>query len=205
MSAERSTEPCSPERLEEIRTDLAAVPAPPWRWIGCRGAGGPQLVTAHSGSQYILRAAKPMDRHGEEITDADDSPVYGDLQFRDQRSDEKYAVMRSGSELAVGRTQYDPDNIASVDNPVARWLERSASHAELLVAEVEWLAAELADARARVADLERAPEQIVHRTVLVLEAMLGTRATPAEIAHALAGSALLRSECRPSLLPGGAL
>jgi hypothetical protein len=196
--------PLSLEWLEEIRADLAAVPAPPWRWIGCRGAGGPQLVTAHSGSQYILRAAKPMDRHGEEITDADDSPVYGDLQFRDQRPDEKYAVMRSGSELAVGRAVYDPDNIASVDNPVARWLERSASHAELLVAEVGRLAAALAEAEARVAELRQAPVQIVDRAAVVVEAMLSVGATAAEIAHALAVSALLKSEVRPAHMPAGA-
>jgi hypothetical protein len=134
--------PLSEQQLAEIRADLAAVPAPPWRWIGVRGAGGPQLVTDHSGRQYLLRAKKPVDRRGDEVLDPQtDYPVYGDLEFRDQRSGERYAVMRPGDQLAMGRTDYDPDSIVGVDNPVARWVERSAAHAAALLAEVERLQA----------------------------------------------------------------
>jgi hypothetical protein len=132
--------PLSPDRLTQIRTDLAAVPAPPWCWIGSRGAGGPELVTDHSGRQYLLRAVKPTDQHGEELLDpADDSPVYGDLAFRDRRGAEQYSTMRSGNRLAIGRTDYDPDSIVGVDNPVARWIERSPAHTQALLAEVDRL------------------------------------------------------------------
>jgi hypothetical protein len=134
------TTPLSEEQLAEIRADLGAVPAPPWRWVGLRGSGGPQLVTDHSGRQYLLRAKKPTDAAGDEVLDfATDAPVYGDLEFRDQRPGETYSLMRTGDQLAIGRTDYDPDSIVGVDNPVARWIERSAKHAAALLAEVERL------------------------------------------------------------------
>jgi hypothetical protein len=134
--------PISEQLLATIRADLAAVPAPPWRWIGVRGAGGPQLVTDHSGRQYLLRAKKPADHHGDELLDPQtDYPVYGDLEFRDQRPGEQYSTMRAGDRLAVGRTSYDEDSIVGVDNPVARWVERSTAHAAALLAEVERLQA----------------------------------------------------------------
>jgi hypothetical protein len=114
-------------RVTEIREALATVPAPPWRWIGVRGSGGPQLVTDHSGRQYLLRAAKPTDDRGDELLDPEtDAVIYGDLEFRDQRDGEKYSTMRSGNALATGRTPYDPDSIVGVDNPVAEWMGRSA-------------------------------------------------------------------------------
>lgn len=144
--------PMTPERESEIRADLAAVPAPPWRWIGLRGGGGPQLVTDHSGRQYLLRAAKPTDHRGDELLDPEtDAVVYGDLEFRDQRRGETYSLMRSGNSLAVGRTEYDPDAIIGVANPLARWFEKSAQHATELLAEVDAL-------RTRVAKLETALE-----------------------------------------------
>jgi hypothetical protein len=149
------TEPLGPKRLAEIRADLDAVPAPPWRWIGVRGSGGPQLVTDHSGQQYLLRAKKPVDGGGDEVLDfVTDAPVYGDLEFRDQRPGETYSTMRTGDQMAIGRTDYDPDAIVGVDNPVARWVERSASHAAALLAEVEWLMAELASQVRYAATLE---------------------------------------------------
>lgn len=132
-----------PEREAEIRADLAAVPAPPWRWIGLRGGGGPELVTDHSGRQYLLRAAKPTDHRGDELLDPEmDTVVYGDLEFRDQREGEKWSSMRSGNDLAVGRTEYDPDAIVGVANPIARWVETSAQHTTDLLAEVDRLRAE---------------------------------------------------------------
>ncbi|MFI1525430.1 hypothetical protein [Streptomyces griseus] len=132
--------PMTPDREQEIRADLAAVPAPPWRWIGSRGAGGPQLVTDHSGREYLLRAAKPADHRGDELLDPEtDAVVYGDLEFRDQREGETYSWMRSGNSLAVGRTEYDPDSIVGVANPIARWVEKSAQHTTDLLAEVERL------------------------------------------------------------------
>jgi hypothetical protein len=155
----KAPEPLLPERLAGIRADLDAVPAPPWRWIGVRGAGGPKLVTDHSGQQYLLSAVTPTDRNGEELTDPfDGGAVYGDLKFRDQRDGEKYSTMRTGSELGIGRTSYDPDSLVGVDNPVARWIERSAAHAQALLAEVERLTA-------RVAELETAvlAEAMVYR------------------------------------------
>lgn len=140
----------SEQQLAEIRADLDAVPAPPWRWIGNRSAGGPQLVTDHSGRQYLLRAKKPTDGRGDEVLDpATDYPVYGDLEFRDQRAGEQYATMRAGDQLAVGRTDYDPDSIVGIDNSMGRWIERSATHAAALLAEVDRL-------RARVTAQEKA-------------------------------------------------
>lgn len=140
----QATIPLSEQQLTEIRADLAAVPAPPWRWIGVRGCGGPQLVTGHSGRQYLLRAAKPADIKGDEVLDPHtDCAVYGDLEFREQRSGETYSTMRTGDQLAIGRTEYDPDAITGVDNPVARWVERSAAHASALLAEMDRLTAEL--------------------------------------------------------------
>ncbi|WP_327335937.1 hypothetical protein OG384_04680 [Streptomyces sp. NBC_01324] len=138
--------PLSPEREAEIRTALDAVPAPPWRWIGSRDAGGPQLVTDHSGRQYLLRAAKPTDHRGDELLDPEtDAVVYGDLEFRDQREGETYSSMRSGNSLAAGRTEYDPDAIVGVANPLARWFEKSAQHATELLAEVDRLKARIAE------------------------------------------------------------
>lgn len=140
-----SPAPLSSEREAEIRTDLDAIPAPPWRWIGSRHAGGPELVTDHSGRQYLLRAAKPTDHRGDELLDPEtNNVVYGDLEFRDQRKGEKYSTMRSGNTLATGRTEYDPDAIVGVANPVAKWLEASAQHATDLLAEVDRLRTELA-------------------------------------------------------------
>ncbi|SFT31874.1 hypothetical protein [Streptomyces sp. ok210] len=155
--------PLSPEREAKIRTDLDAIPAPPWRWIGSRHAGGPQLVTDHSGRQYVLRAAKPTDHRGDELLDPETySVVYGDLEFRDQREGERYSTMRSGDALAIGRTEYDPDSIVGVANPVAHWLEASAQYATELLAEVDRLRVELDEAQRRyvfdTAELKRTVE-----------------------------------------------
>jgi hypothetical protein len=140
----QATKPLTPEQLAEIRADLGAVPAPPWRWIGVRGAGGPQLVTDHSGRQYLLRAKKPTDAGGDELLDfVTDAAVFGDLEFHDQRAGERYSIMRPGDQLAIGRTDYDPDSIVGVDNPVARWIERSAAHATALLVEVARQAREI--------------------------------------------------------------
>lgn len=163
-----ATEPLTPERLAEIQAALDAVPAPPWRWIGNRGSGGPQLVTDHSGRQYILRAAKPEDRRGDEVLDDDGCTVYGDLKFRDQRPGERYSTMRSGSELAIGRTEYDPDSIVGVANPVARWVEHSAQYVQDLLAEVGWLAAELADRTAELTTSAGVAEQAWERNAALL-------------------------------------
>lgn len=132
------------EQLDEIRADLAAIPAPPWRWIGMRGAGGPLLVTDHSGQLYLLGPAHPVDEHGDQETDVEGRPVYGDLEFRDQRDGERWAVMRRAAEMIVPRAAYDPDAYADVDNPIARWIQRSAAHAAALLAEVEALRAQMA-------------------------------------------------------------
>ncbi|MCX4605409.1 hypothetical protein OG402_33630 [Streptomyces anulatus] len=102
------------------------------------------MVTDHSGRQYLLRAAKPTDYRGDELLDPEtDAVVYGDLEFRDQRDGEKWSSMRSGNSLAVGRTEYDPDAIVGVANPIARWVEKSAQHTTDLLAEVDRLRAEL--------------------------------------------------------------
>jgi hypothetical protein len=80
---------------------------------------------------------------------ATDYPVYGDLQFRDQRPGERYSTMRRGDELAIGRTHYDENTIVDVDNPVARFLRDAPQYiADLL--------AENARLRQENADLERA-------------------------------------------------
>lgn len=149
----------STDRLAEIQAALDAVPAPPWRWIGSRHAGGPQLVTDHSGRQYLLRAKKPTDQRGDELLDpVDDVVVYGDLEFRDQRSSERYATLRSGNELGLGRTCYDPDSIVGVDNPVARWMENSPQYVADLLREVLALQSELA---AATDQLERLDNRLI--------------------------------------------
>lgn len=131
-------------RTAEIRQALAAVPAPPWRWIGVRHAGGPQLVTDHSGRQYLLRAKKPVDGHGEELLDpVDDGVVYGDLEFRDQREGERYSTLRSGGQLGIGRTSYDPDSIVGIANPIASWLENSPRYVTDALARITELEAQL--------------------------------------------------------------
>lgn len=138
------------DRINEIQDALDAVPAPPWRWIGSRTSGGPELVTDHSGRQYLLRSAKPVDARGDEILDpATDYPVYGDLEFRDQRPNERYSTMRRGDELAVGRTHYDENTIVDVDNPLARFLRDAPQYVADLLAEIERL-------RQENAELERA-------------------------------------------------
>lgn len=134
----------SEQRLADILADLEAVPLPPWRWVGTIDAGGPRLVTAHSGQQSLLYAARPADQHGEEATDVDGGPVYGDLKFRSQRDGEQYATMRTGAELAVPRAAYDPDTIADIDSPVARWIKRSPVYVAELLGEVERLRQEVA-------------------------------------------------------------
>lgn len=139
-------DPTTEQRLAEITEALATVPAPPWRWIGLRGAGGPELVTDHSGRQYLLRAKKPTDQRGDELLDPDYSiPVYGDLQFRDQRPGEKYSSLRSGNELGIGRTEYDPDALIGVANPIAQWIQHSPQYVADLLAEVARLKQEVDD------------------------------------------------------------
>jgi hypothetical protein len=141
----------STDRTSEIQAALDGVPAPPWRWIGTRTSGGPQLVTDHSGRQYLLRAAKPVDGRGDELLDPEgDYPIYGDLQFRDQRPGERYSSMRRGGELAVGRTSYDEDSIVDVDNPVARFLRDAPQYVADLLREVLALRSEVAAATSQL-------------------------------------------------------
>lgn len=144
-------------RINEIQAALDTVPAPPWCWIGTRTSGGPELVTNHSGRQYLLRAAKPTDVRGDEILDpATDYPVYGDLQFRDQRPGERYSTMRRGDELAIGRTHYDENTIVDVDNPVARFMRDAPQYVADLLAEVAHLRGEVDTLAAENQVLERA-------------------------------------------------
>ena len=147
----------APDRTSEIQAALDAVPAPPWRWIGSRTSGGPQLVTDHSGRQYLLRAAKPVDARGDELLDpVTDYPIYGDLKFRDQRPGERYSTMRRGDELAVGRTSYDEDNIVDVDNPIARFMRDAPQYVADLLAENARLRGEVDTLAAENKVLERA-------------------------------------------------
>jgi hypothetical protein len=137
----------TPEQLAEIKADLAAVPAPPWQWIGTKDTG-PLLTTTHSGWQYLLGPAFPVDEHGDQEENADGTPLYSDLQFRDKGTDDEYAIMRRAAEMIVPRAPYDPGTYRDIDNPVARWIKRSAEHATALIAEVERLTAELTEERA---------------------------------------------------------
>ncbi|MEU2403337.1 hypothetical protein ABZ609_03290 [Streptomyces rubiginosohelvolus] len=124
------------------------------------------MVTDHSGRQYLLRAAKPTDYRGDELLDPEkDTVVYGDLEFRDQREGEKWSSMRSGNSLAVGRTEYDPDAIVSVANPIARWVEKSAQHTTDLLAEVDRLREELAGLKQGYARLEARCDHIAKAAV----------------------------------------
>jgi hypothetical protein len=131
--------------LDAIRRDLAVVPPPPWRWIGNK-VTGPFLVTDHSGQLYLLGPAHPVDEHGGQITDDEDRPVFADLQLRDKRDSDRYAVMRTAAEMIVPRAPYDPDTYRDIDNPVARWIVRSAAHATALVAEVDRLREQIREA-----------------------------------------------------------
>jgi hypothetical protein len=145
------------DRITEIQAALDTVPAPPWCWIGTRTSGGPELVTDHSGRQYLLRATKPTDARGDEILDpVTDYPVYGDLQFRDQHPGERYSTMRRGDELAVGRAHYDENTIVDVNNPVARFMRDAPQYVADLLAEVARLRGEVASLAAENQVLERA-------------------------------------------------
>ncbi|TDD37916.1 MarR family transcriptional regulator [Actinomadura sp. KC06] len=49
--------------------------------------------------------------------------------------------------MIVPRAAYDPDSIRGIDNPVARWIQRSAEHVTALLDEVDRLRAELDETR----------------------------------------------------------
>lgn len=142
-----------PGEMAEIERDLLAVPAPPWRWIGHKDTG-PMLVTDHSGQLYLLGPAHP----GAE--DDEMRPIYGDLQFRDKRPGEKYALMRRAAEMIVPRADHDPDAYSDIDNPMARWLKVSAQHVSRLAAAYRELSAsaavEISTRQDRIAELETA-------------------------------------------------
>ncbi|GAA2990363.1 hypothetical protein GCM10017559_07950 [Streptosporangium longisporum] len=133
--------PDTVDRLAEIRAALDAVPAPPWQWIGDRRTRV-MLTTTHSGWQYVLGVGRPLDSDGEQAENLDGSPIWADLEFRHQADGAKYATLTPARELAVGRTDYDPDTIRDIDNPVARWMRDSAQYVTELLAEVDRLAEE---------------------------------------------------------------
>lgn len=139
--------PMTPERIAEIKADLAAVPAPPWRWIGTRTTG-PMLVTDHSGQHYLLRPAYPLDEHGDQATDDEGRPLYADLYFRDEGKDDEFAILRRAAEMIVPRTDYDPETYRDIDNPMARWIKQSAEYVTGLLAEVKQLRSRAEDVRA---------------------------------------------------------
>jgi hypothetical protein len=120
--------------IKAIEAALADIPAPPWQWIGTRNADGPMLATTHSGWEYLMGLEHGEDHVGER--------VFADLSFRDKREGDTYAVLKPSRELAVGRTEYDPDTIRGIDNPIARWIEKSAEYAAALIARVRELEAQ---------------------------------------------------------------
>jgi hypothetical protein len=125
-----STEPMTPERVAEVQAALDAVPAPPWQWIGTPRTG-PDLVTTHSGWQYVMG----FERLGMQSA----QPVF-------PVDTEGGVLLRAASEgMIVPRGGHDRTMIGDIDNPVARWIRYSAEYAQELLAEVGHLAAELAD------------------------------------------------------------
>ncbi|MGI5288069.1 hypothetical protein ACQEVF_32660 [Nonomuraea polychroma] len=133
----------TPERLNEIQTALAAVPAPPWHWIGDTKHQGPILATKHSGWIYVM-GFKRLGMRGAQPA----FPVRGEdgylLITPCREIEERTSV--TAKDVAVPRASYDPDTVRGIDNPVARWLEHSPQYAKELLAEVERLRQRAEDA-----------------------------------------------------------
>jgi hypothetical protein len=120
-------EPLSPGRLEEIRARAEAATAGPWGFF--------------SGDDYAEVAA------GYEQTGP------GSYSFRQGIARLELESVWDDPELSgVGEEQ-----AAELMAANAEFIAKARTDVPLLVAEVGWLAAELADARARVAELEGAP------------------------------------------------
>lgn len=127
----------TPERHAEIEAALAAIPAPPWQWIGDCRRDGPVLATTHSGWVYVMG----FDRLG--MQGAQPSFPVGKM--------DGGGLITPAAELAVARDPDAPGPIRDIDNPVARWLRHSGQYAQELLAELGWLAAELSDTQALLA------------------------------------------------------
>ena len=190
MSAEQSTGPLSPERLEEIRAREAAATAGPWRWRGNTEARHLRLQTPDRGGLTVMdfdrwgmQGARPRFARDYVMHPADEMVTY---------------------EVAAWSTHIYRKDVVGIEHPDAEFIAKARTDVPQLLDEVDRLAGALAEAEARVAELRQAPVQIVDCAATVVEAMLSVGATAAEIAHALAVSALLKSEVRPAQLPAGA-
>lgn len=127
-----ATTPMSPEYRAEIAASLAAIPAPPWHWIGDTYSG-PALATKHSGWR-ILMGFRRLGTNGAQPT----FPVGPQGMTR----------LTPARDLIVPRASYDARTFRGIDHPVARFIENSGAYVADLLAEVERLNDELAKARA---------------------------------------------------------
>lgn len=125
------TEPMAPERRAEISTALAAVPAPPWHWIGDTRTG-PALVTKHSGWRYVM-GFRRLGMNGAQPNFPTAIPPRG------------HTIMVSARDQIIPHTDYDTRTFRGIDNPVAQFLEHSAQYVAELLAENERLRSELAE------------------------------------------------------------
>lgn len=126
-------EPMSIDRRAQIAEHLAAIPAPPWHWIG-NCTSGPILVTKHSGWIYVM-GFRRLGMHGAQP------------EFPVRAGDSGFWLTHSAAEQIVPRAPHDPKTFRGIDNDVARFFERSAEYVAELLAENERLRTELAEER----------------------------------------------------------
>lgn len=122
--------PMPDARCAEIAEALAAVPAPPWHWIGDT-TSGPILATRHSGWRTVM-AFRRLGMIGAQPTFPVPAEPHG------------YMLLTPARDLIVPRASYDPRTFRGIDNPVAKFIEHSAEYVAELLAENERLRAELA-------------------------------------------------------------
>lgn len=134
-----ATTPMSPEYRAEIAASLAAIPAPPWHWIGNFDTG-PSLVTKHDGNWTFVMGFRRLGTNAAQPT----FPVPTDP--------DGYMLLRPARDLIIPRATYDPRTFRGIDHPVARFIADAGQYVADLLAENERLRDELAKARADAGD-----------------------------------------------------
>lgn len=127
-----TTEPMTAARRAEITAALAAIPAPPWHWIGDT-VSGPHLVTAHSGWRSVMGFRR--------LGTTGAQPEF-------PTGPRGLTVLTPACDLIVPRGSHDTKMFRGIDHPVARFIENSGAYVAELLADNERLRDELAKARA---------------------------------------------------------
>ncbi|WP_063748905.1 hypothetical protein [Streptomyces sp. NRRL B-24484] len=154
-----STEPMTPERFAEIQAREEAATPGPWRWRGDTAARHLRLQTPHRGGLTIMdfirwgmNGARPRFARGGLMYPADEMATY------DYRK-----------------------NVVGIDNPDAAFIAHARQDVADLIAEVGWLAAELADRIAELTTSARVAEQAWERNAAMAQEITELReqlATP---------------------------